>query len=160
MPTTRSGRAAGLLVLVTSGAALLFLPGTASASTGNAEPPACTITGTAGRDILRGTDGNDVICGLGGNDVLLGLGGNDVLIGGGGRDLLIGGPGDDELYGNGGNDVLLGQDGNDLLVGGYGDDLLVDSSGATREDGGPGAHDRCLAVTATSTTGCEISLPR
>ena len=46
----------------------------------------CTISGTAGNDVLTGTAGNDVICGNGGNDTLLGQGGNDTLIGGPGID--------------------------------------------------------------------------
>ena len=32
----------------------------------------CTITGTAGADVLRGTPRADVICGLGGDDILWG----------------------------------------------------------------------------------------
>ena len=46
----------------------------------------CTITGTAGNDVLTGTAGNDVICGLGGDDSIKGQGGNDTIIGGPGTD--------------------------------------------------------------------------
>ncbi len=49
-------------------------------------PPSCTITGTAGDDVLIGTGGNDVICGLGGNDIIKPGGGNDTVDGGDGTD--------------------------------------------------------------------------
>ncbi|MCP4305865.1 MAG: hypothetical protein GY788_13525 [bacterium] len=98
----------------------------------------CTITGTAGDDILSGTSGNDVICGLGGNDTLKGKGGDDILIGGAGddtlkggqgHDTLEGGDGDDQLKGEQGDDTLLGEVGDDLLEGGYGEDILTDEAG-------------------------------
>ncbi|MDQ3663416.1 MAG: hypothetical protein M3353_01980, partial [Actinomycetota bacterium] len=44
--------------------------------------PVCTVTGTAGADVLVGTRRTDVICGLGGNDELRGVRGGDVLRGG------------------------------------------------------------------------------
>ncbi|HEV3000044.1 MAG TPA: M14 family zinc carboxypeptidase [Solirubrobacteraceae bacterium] len=69
----------------------------------------CTVTGTAGDDLLKGGDGADVVCGLGGNDSLKGLDGDDVL---------VGGAGDDVLEGFGGNDWLLGGTGRDELDGG------------------------------------------
>ena len=78
--------------------------------------PACTMTGTAGADILFGTKGSDVICGLGGNDVLDGLGGNDVLVGGPGADTLNGGNGADSLYGGAGYDQAF-KDKLDRVVG-------------------------------------------
>lgn len=87
----------------------------------------CTITGTAGRDVLRGTSAKDVICGLGGNDKLLGLKGSDTLKGGAGADVLRGGPG---------NDRLVGQSGKDRLNGGRG-------------------RDRCRAQGKERTRGCE-----
>ncbi len=103
-----------------------------------AAPPACTITGTPGDDVLKGTPGNDVICGYGGNDTLHGLGGNDILRGGDGNDTLLGGTG---------RDILLGHRGNDLLRGGKGGDALR---------GGPGT-DRCFDPAAGRTVGsaCE-----
>jgi uncharacterized repeat protein (TIGR01451 family) len=58
----------------------------------------CTVTGTAGKDILRGTSGADVICGLGGADKLYGLGGADRIYGGPGKDLVYGGKGNDTMY--------------------------------------------------------------
>jgi Ca2+-binding RTX toxin-like protein len=83
-----------------------------------ADPTApCTITGTAGADVLVGTDGNDVICGLGGKDVLLGNGGNDVLRGGKGKDTLLGAAGDDFLFGGKGADKVNGGLDLDLCVG-------------------------------------------
>ena len=66
----------------------------------------CTITGTAGPDLLKGTTGNDVVCGLGGNDTIGGNSGNDVL---------RGGPGDDRIQGDSGIDVLQGGLGADWL---------------------------------------------
>ena len=61
--------------------------------------PACTITGTNGRDTLRGTSGRDIICGRGGNDTLIGRGGRDLIKGGRGNDLMKGGFGGDTLEG-------------------------------------------------------------
>jgi Ca2+-binding RTX toxin-like protein len=102
--------------------------------------PACTITGTAGPDLLFGTPRRDVICGLGGNDVLDGNGGADVLKGGAGEDLLNGGNGNDALYGGPGNDKLQGDHGRDVVYGGVGDDMIFAWDGfADRLDGGPGA---------------------
>lgn len=57
----------------------------------------CTITGTAGDDVLTGTDGDDVICGLAGNDTISGGLGDDVLKGGAGNDSLSGGQGSDTI---------------------------------------------------------------
>ena len=50
------------------------------------DPPACTITGTEGADVLRGTTGDDVICGLGGDDRIIAGDGADVVIAGEGAD--------------------------------------------------------------------------
>lgn len=77
----------------------------------------CTITGTAGDDVLVGTSGHDVICGLGGDDVIRGLGGDDDLYGGSGRDRLLGGKGSDYLAGDDGRDELRGGAGADLTAG-------------------------------------------
>ena len=76
-------------------------------TTGQCVPPpsACTVTGTAGADVLTGTAGADVVCGFGGNDRLLGLGGADTLSGGPGDDELVGGPGGDTLQGGTGSDL-------------------------------------------------------
>ncbi|WP_338089663.1 Ig-like domain-containing protein [Nocardioides lijunqiniae] len=73
--------------------------------------PRCTITGTAGNDVLRGTSRRDVICGRGGNDRLIGRGGNDVLDGGPGKDKLTGGPGNDSFVGGSGADTVVARDG-------------------------------------------------
>jgi uncharacterized delta-60 repeat protein len=92
----------------------------------------CTITGTAGDDILTGTPGNDVICAGSGNDQLFGVGGNDILKGENGNDLLVGGSGFDLLVGSTGTDDLRGESGNDTLRGGdNGDDTL---NGGTDSD--------------------------
>ncbi|MCY4087287.1 MAG: calcium-binding protein [Actinomycetia bacterium] len=99
----------------------------------------CTITGTAGDDLLVGTDGDDVICGLGGDDVLHSRGGDDVLRGGPGGDVLHGGRGSDRLYGGRGSDRLYGQAGDDVLVGGRGRDRLYGQAGNDLLHGGKGA---------------------
>lgn len=137
----------------------------------NAEPaafvqgprsPACTITGTNGRDEIRGTPGDDVICtlkgadyvnGRGGDDVILlgpgsdgfnGGGGNDIVYGGAGRDWGDTGPGDDEFYGQGGGEYIVSAGhGTDVLNGGAGDDSCLatwDNAGGDTVIGGPG-HD-------------------
>jgi Bacterial Ig domain/Calx-beta domain/Lamin Tail Domain/RTX calcium-binding nonapeptide repeat (4 copies) len=99
---------------------------------------ACTLTGTAGRDVILGTKGRDVICGLGGADTLVGLGGNDVLVGGLGNDTLLGGAGKDRLLGGLGRDRLLGGLGKDRLFGGAGVDMLDGGAANDRIDGGQG----------------------
>lgn len=112
-------------------------------------PPACTITGTAGNDMLFGTLANDVICGLGGDDDLFGQNGDDTLFGGTGKDELFGGNGDDSLFGGDANDILFGNNGDDDLSGEGGNDNLFgnlgndDLSGAPGNDslfGGPGIN--------------------
>jgi Ca2+-binding RTX toxin-like protein len=96
--------------------------------------PACTITGTAGDDVLTGTPGKDVICGLDGNDRLYGTAGDDVLIGGFGDDQLFGGGGRDVLVGDAGFDFLEGDGGADTMYGGPGGDTFH----ATRGGSAPG----------------------
>jgi uncharacterized repeat protein (TIGR02543 family) len=112
-PTTDSTAAARFEVVTTP---------PPSGGGGSTPPPPgsgrCTVTGTAGNDVLVGTSGADVICGLGGNDKLKGLGGDDVLLGGAGNDRLSPGSGDDTLRGGGGKDRLLGSAGADRLSGG------------------------------------------
>jgi hypothetical protein len=87
--------------------------------------PHCTVTGTAGRDVLRGTSRADVICGLGGNDRIIGKGGNDRLLGGAGNDVLVGGPGADRLDGGAGRDRLVGGAGRDRALNNGPKDRLV-----------------------------------
>ena len=94
-----------------------------SADRAAAELP-CTVTGTAGDDVLVGGRGDDVLCGGGGDDVLRGGPGDDVLRGGGGEDRLFGGPGDDYLQGGRADDRLRAGAGDDDLRGGRGDDRL------------------------------------
>jgi len=89
----------------------------------------CTITGTAGDDMLVGTAAADVMCGLGGDDVIRGLGGSDTIYGGSGRDREFGGAG---------ADMIAGQTGVDYLSGGPGDDQLVGGGEADTYVGGPG----------------------
>ena len=108
----------------------------------------CTITGTAGDDVLTGTPAHDVLCGMGGNDTLIGGADNDVLMGGAGADVLFGGSGNDNLVGGSGRDTIAGGTGNDRLAGDGGVDRLRGNSGidviyardgvADRVDGGAG----------------------
>jgi Divergent InlB B-repeat domain/RTX calcium-binding nonapeptide repeat (4 copies) len=99
----------------------------------------CTITGTAGNDVLVGTPRSDVLCGLGGADRLLGKGADDVLVGGVGADVLDGGNGDDFLYGGPGKDRVLGRAGRDRLDAGIGADRLDGGRGTDRLLAGKGA---------------------
>jgi Ca2+-binding RTX toxin-like protein len=116
---------------------------------------ACTITGTAGNDIIFGTRGNDVICGLGGNDTIDGSGGNDVVYGGPGDDSLNGGTGNDVLYGGPGNDKLQGDTGRDTMYGGAGRDTFWAWDGfADRLSGGLGV-DRAWKDKLDRFTGIE-----
>lgn len=121
----------------------------AAAGSAPAAPP-CTISGTAGDDVLLGTSGPDVICGLKGRDRIEGLGGDDVLVGGPGGDTLIGGPGNDQLLGEVGPDVLTGDEGADVFDGGDGADRadysartapLIISIDAAANDGTSGEGD-------------------
>jgi glucose/arabinose dehydrogenase/Ca2+-binding RTX toxin-like protein len=114
--------------------------------------PGCTITGTAGDEVLLGTEADDVICGGGGNDTLKGKGGNDVLKGGAGNDTadfsdsaagvtasLSGksatGEGSDSLssveslVGSPQKDTLSGNGGSNTLDGGNGADTLDGKAG-------------------------------
>ncbi len=122
-------------------------------------PVTCTITGTAGPDVLRGTPGRDVICGLGGNDRITGGGGadtiyagpgDDLVHGGLGNDTIHGGTGADELYGDAGNDRVSGDSGRDRLFGGAGADALLGLAGADTLLGGVG-RDRLLGGAGNDT---------
>jgi PKD domain/RTX calcium-binding nonapeptide repeat (4 copies)/NHL repeat len=86
---------------------------------------ACTIRGTAARNVLNGTPGRDVICGLGGADVINGRGGADIIRGGRGADVIRGGRGPDRLFGGRGPDVLRGGLGVDVANGGPGPDTCA-----------------------------------
>lgn len=92
---------------------------------GGAPPARCTITGTAGDDVLVGTPRGDVICGRGGDDRVRGGGGGDVIDGGPGDDVVRGGAGNDRIFGRGGRDRLTGGAGRDTLFGGAGRDRLA-----------------------------------
>lgn len=105
------------------------------------DTPECTITGTAGDDILEGTAGDDVICGLGGNDYLIGGDGDDYLLGGEGDDELIAGPGNDLIAGEDGNDRAFGGEGFDEIRGGHGQDALSGGPGLDLLLGGDGDDD-------------------
>jgi len=108
--------------------------------------PVCTITGTAGNDILNGTNGNDVLCGLGGNDILNGGDGNDTLNAGPGNDIANGGNGNDTLTDTSGTDILNGSNGSDTIN-------VQDNTGGDLANGGLGS-DTCTADPADLTTSC------
>lgn len=99
-------------------------------------PSGCTITGTAGNDVLRGTSGADVICGLGGNDTITANAGNDTVYGGSGNDTIEGGSG---------NDVIVGGSGSDDVAGGSGADnlLVLDLVEANDSANGGSGNDTC-----------------
>jgi uncharacterized delta-60 repeat protein len=106
-------------------------------------PPApsigCTITGTAGNDVIHGTPGRDIICAGRGDDLIYARGGDDVVYGGRGADRLRGGAGDDVLHGGRGADRLRGRAGDDVLHGGRGRDHLFGGIGSDVLRGGPRA---------------------
>ncbi len=107
----------------------------------------CSITGTAGPDVLEGTAGPDLICGLGGDDIIYGLDGDDVLLGGLGNDVV---------YGGLGNDVVAGEAGADRLSGGGGDDTVNGLDGLTGERLSAGAGtDSCRKDTGDVLLSCE-----
>jgi uncharacterized delta-60 repeat protein len=134
----------------------------------------CTITGTAGNDVLTGTPGNDVVCGGGGDDQLYGLdgadvlkgeGGNDLQVGGNGVDLLVGATGADDLRGMSGNDTLRGGDNDDTLNGGANSDALFGERGKdslNTQDGvsandsadGGSSSDTCVFDSGDFVTSC------
>lgn len=93
---------------------------------GGAPPPPgpCSITGTAGADLLVGTAGADVICARGGDDIVRAKPGDDVVKAGAGNDLARGGIGDDLLRGGPGRDTLRGGPGFDTCIGGGGVDII------------------------------------
>jgi len=104
-----------------------------------------TISGLAGKDVIRAGDGDDLVdggdgmdqlYGEGGNDHLAGGTGDDTLEGGDGMDVLMGSLGNDVLSGNDGDDTLDGEDGADRLVGGAGNDLIRGGAGNDMLDGG------------------------
>jgi hypothetical protein len=91
----------------------------------------CSISGTAGDDVIVGTPEDNTICGWGGNDTIFTVGGSDVVSAGDGSDIVFGGAGSDELHGG---------DGADVLYGGLGDDRLFGEGGADVHDALDGAH--------------------
>lgn len=91
----------------------------ASATASGEAARRCTITGTAGPDVLAGTPRQDVICGLGGGDVIRAGAGNDLVYGGTGDDVVYGGGGKDVVFGGSGSDTFFTVDGaRDFLDGG------------------------------------------
>jgi hypothetical protein len=120
----------------------------------NADPRRCTVTGTAGDDLLVGTGGDDVICAGAGNDVILAGGGNDTVFGDGGNDVGYGGAGDDTLYGGPGDDRLNGGGGADVLSGGPGADRLDGAAGPDFLAGGDGT-DQCRVAPGEAADACE-----
>jgi Ca2+-binding RTX toxin-like protein len=110
-----------ILLLRATLLAVLFVGLASPDGSAAAETTVCTITGTAGNDVLIGTPGRDVICGLDGNDVIASGPGNDVLNGGAGNDTLEGGAGHDLFLAGPGNDAIRAWDGQrDVVNGGRG----------------------------------------
>lgn len=112
------------------------------------QPVTCTITGTAGPDVLTGTPAPDIVCGGRGDDRIRGAGREDFLYGDGGDDVIYatgageivqGGGGDDVLYGTPGRNTLEGGPGNDILYGRGGKDFLSGGPGKDRVSAGTGA---------------------
>ncbi|HEX8115777.1 MAG TPA: hypothetical protein VF521_00770 [Pyrinomonadaceae bacterium] len=103
-----------------------------------AAPARCTVTGTAGADVLRGTPGADVICALGGGDVIYGRRGDDVVRAGAGQDVIYAGGGNDRVGAGDGRDVVYGGTGNDRIAGGRGGDVLYGNAGRDALFGGRG----------------------
>lgn len=101
-------------------------------------PPAGSVFGGAGVDVLAGTAGDDVIFGLADDDNISGGLGADTLAGGLDKDTLSGGDGNDLLFGQAGKDVLNGGYGNDRLNGGADGDDLFGGAGGDRLAGGSG----------------------
>lgn len=97
--------ATGIAITVASAAEpgltrLLFDPGPPGQAL-TAGPAAATLTGTAGRDLIRGGAGADSLTGGAGDDLILDGGGTDRMAGGAGADLFI-------LARDGGADTITG----------------------------------------------------
>jgi hypothetical protein len=121
----------------------------------NSDPRGCTITGTAGPDLLRGTAGADVICALGGDDVVVADRGEDAVFGDAGDDLIDGGHGEDTLYGGEGADTLAAGPGEDVLSAGPGDDELDGGRGEDHHEGGEGTNTCALESAGDTGNACS-----
>jgi Ca2+-binding RTX toxin-like protein len=102
-----SGREAGILVNMTTGAATGVVGGIRNLENATGSHGNDTLIGNGLDNVLRGGDGNDTLIGLAGNDILLGEGDDDVLDGRSGLDILIGGTGLDSLWGGIGEDIMI-----------------------------------------------------
>jgi hypothetical protein len=114
-----------------------------------------SVSGGAGRDVLRGGRGDDWFSGGAGDDTLSGGAGNDTLVGGTGIDVLDGGDGDDSFLldpGDAGLDRHDGGAGIDAILGAAGvadtlhvADGLANIAAIEVLDGGAGATNTILA---------------
>ena len=106
----------GRVALLATIAALIMLPGSASAQVTRCNGLPVTQPGTEGPDVIVGTSGRDVIATFGGNDRVSAGPGDDVVCLGAGNDALNGGAGDDLLV------AEAAPDGTDSFAGGSGID--------------------------------------
>ena len=106
----------GRVALLATIAALIMLPGSASAEVTRCNGLPVTQPGTEGPDVIVGTSGRDVIATFGGNDRVSAGPGDDVVCLGSGNDALNGGAGDDLLV------AEAAPDGTDSFAGGSGID--------------------------------------
>ena len=104
--------------------------------------PGCTVTGTAGVELIEGTEGADVICVADREDweafhVIDAKGGDDVILGGAGVEWIYGGDGADVIFGNGGDDRIVAGSWIDTVYGGPGMDSVysVDLADTVIDDG-------------------------
>lgn len=122
---------------------------TTSPTAGTFDLSTCTITATAGGQVINGTDGNDVICVLSSRNVVNGFGGNDIIQVNGASNYIDAGAGNDTII-----EGPSAQD--DYILGGDGDDTIDASSGKGGSNVDGGAGNNTCRITATDIeTNCQ-----